>query len=399
VLTKHYYDALGRDVWAAEQDGSSLQWCYNGLPSAIAPANVRCSNQLGSVAGTTRPGTWVDSTDERGNAWQRTSDVFGNITEVMEPNGTGTTPTMETDYTYDTLSNLAAVTQYGGPSGSTGTRARSFSYDSLSRLLLANNPETGGVSYTYDLDSNLISKTDARGVATLFTYDTLNRLSRKTYSSDPSGTPISCYQYDSSSIAYGKGRLSKAWTQSASTPSPCSSGSPFLTERSILAYDPMGRVTQERQYTMASQAAGAPYSPVYSYDLAGDLISSTSGIGPTPTSSPITLGYAINAAGRLQTVTSNLSTNTIGGTAYTYPTTLFAPVSTGQSSLCTGSTSPTPQYAAFGGLMNAAFGNGLTLNRMFDLRLRTTCELDMGSTGNATGASTTVTITGAEKTN
>jgi hypothetical protein len=49
--------------------------------------------------------------------------------------------------------------------------------------------------------------------------------------------------------------------------------------------------------------------------------------------------------------------------------------------------------------MNAAFGNGLTLNRMFDLRLRTTCELDMGSTGNATGASTTVTITGAEKTN
>ena len=63
------------------------------------------------------------------------------------------------------------------------------------------------------------------------------------------------------------------------------------------------------------------------------------------------------------------------------------------------STSPTPQYAAFGGLMNAAYGSGLTLNRVFDSRLRTACENDMGSVGNATGGSATVTITGSEKTN
>jgi hypothetical protein len=42
------------------------------------------------------------------------SDVFGNLTEVMEPNGTSQTPTMETDYAYNTLNDLTRVDQWGG---------------------------------------------------------------------------------------------------------------------------------------------------------------------------------------------------------------------------------------------------------------------------------------------
>jgi len=78
--TWHYYDAMGRTIQTTEPDGSILQWCYLEVPSQPAAAN--CSAHLGSVAG-----SWVDSTDEVGNHWQRTSDSFGSLTEVMEPNG------------------------------------------------------------------------------------------------------------------------------------------------------------------------------------------------------------------------------------------------------------------------------------------------------------------------
>ena len=46
---------------------------------------------------------------------------------------------------------------------------------------------TGRVwSYTYDANSNVLTKTDARGVTTTFAYDELNRVTSKTYSD---GTP------------------------------------------------------------------------------------------------------------------------------------------------------------------------------------------------------------------
>ncbi|HLG15505.1 MAG TPA: RHS repeat domain-containing protein [Blastocatellia bacterium] len=49
-------------------------------------------------------------------------------------------------------------------------------YDALSRLRQANNPESGIVSYAYDDNSNLFTKTDARNVVTTFAYDGLNRV-------------------------------------------------------------------------------------------------------------------------------------------------------------------------------------------------------------------------------
>jgi len=140
--------------------------------------------------------------------------------------------------------------------------------------------------------------------------------------------------YDSSPVVNGIGRLSNAWTQSASV-GTCSTTPPttgFWAMRSITAYDSMGRITNEQQYTPANQASGTPYAPVYTYDLAGNLLTSTSGVGPT-------------------------YTNTYYGAG-----------------------SITSQYTAFGGLANAAFGNGLTLNRAYDNLLRTTCEIDTGTT-------------------
>jgi YD repeat-containing protein len=105
----YYYDVLGRTVQTTEQDGSVVQMCYDGVTST--PAVSYCSST--QIAGA-RIGTRVDTTDEAGSHWQRVSDAFGRLTQVVEPNGTTTAPTMETDYAYDVLNDLLSVNQWGG---------------------------------------------------------------------------------------------------------------------------------------------------------------------------------------------------------------------------------------------------------------------------------------------
>lgn len=393
--TTYYYDALGRPTKTAEQDSSILQWCYNGNPS-LYNASAICSGQLGGVA----PGTWVDSTDEVGNHWQRTSDAFGRMTEVMEPNGASQTPSMETDYTYDALNNLWSVKQCGAlcsSQGPSGAISRTFSYNSLSQLLTAFNPEAGAVNYAYDPNGNLHTKTDARSVITTYQYDALNRLLSKSYSDG--ATPLSCYQYDTSSATppagvqpNWKARLTNAWTLSASLSGGACTGNGLLTKRSILAYDQIGRITYEQQLTPASQASGKIYPPAYTYDLAGNLISSTDGVTPTSTGTTLVFSYCYGGAGRLETVTSNWGDSS-------HPQSLFsaqvAPCPQTNSSIVV----PSPGYAAFGGLANAIFGNtALTQVRNYDPRLRVTSENDTGTVvATPTSGSTTVTITGSEQ--
>jgi YD repeat-containing protein len=389
-----FYDALGRRVETEEQDTTTyLKWSYSGIgetSSGVVPSPTRTSSQLGSVAGNARPGIWVDFTDERGNNWQRTSDVFGNLLEVMEPNGSSQSASMETDYLYDVLNNLTSVTQNGGANGSSAARRRQFSYDNISELVSAFNPETGTIGYAYDLDGNVHTKTDARGIITAYGYDTRNRLLSKTYQNDSSGTPASCYQYGevSDPVNYTGGRLVNSWTQtSQSCPSTFST---YLTRRNIEKYDPMGRLKLEQQFTPASQATGAVYSPQYSYDLAGNLVSSTDGITPSPTNpgAKLTITTQFCSAGRAQTVTSNWSDTT-------HPNILFSP-SGASSSACENPS--TAQYEPFGGLLNAAFGSALTFIRTYDEKMRVTSELDQGNgTRPATPASATVTITGSEQ--
>ena len=61
-------------------------------------------------------------------------------------------------YNFDALGNLVQVTQQGGSSDQSKWRVRRFTYDSLSRLLTANNPESGLITYFYDNNGNLTQK-------------------------------------------------------------------------------------------------------------------------------------------------------------------------------------------------------------------------------------------------
>jgi YD repeat-containing protein len=230
----------------------------------------------------------------------------------------------------------------------------------------------------YDANGNLVQKTDARGVVISYGYDALNRMLSKTY---PAGTSSSCYQYDASSVpgAAGNlvGRLTNAWTQIGACPSQPTLKSPAtLTLRSVLSYDAMGRMQTEQQCTFSNCKTGVSYNPCYDYDLAGNVVHHSNGIGT------LLFANGYNSAGQLNQV--NVATpTTCSGTSYTAGITLFS----------------SPSYTAAGSLSTATYGTGLTLSRTYDNRLRITGETDTGSSSvNPTPGTAKITITGTDKT-
>ncbi len=66
-------------------------------------------------------------------------------------------------------------------------------YDSLKRLKSATNPESQTVSYNYDSNGNLSSRTDGRGITTSLSSDKLDRLIQKAYSAGAALTVALCY--------------------------------------------------------------------------------------------------------------------------------------------------------------------------------------------------------------
>jgi RHS repeat-associated protein len=170
------YDALGRPVTLQLPDGSITQTFYNETTRPAAASSA--------------PGETMRVRDAWGRErWGRT-DSQNRLVEVVEPVSSGSgsvfsAGALATTYTYDTLGNLTATNQ--------GGQIRSFKYDSLGRLTAQKLAETSatlndagqyvgsgtwGDVFTYDSRSNLISRTDARGVKTVYTYnsDQLNRL-------------------------------------------------------------------------------------------------------------------------------------------------------------------------------------------------------------------------------
>jgi RHS repeat-associated protein len=174
--TIYGYDALGRKISETYPDNSVLTTAYCG------------------------PSTLV--TDPTGK-WRRSRvDGLGRLVEVDEPNAPGASvnsngcpgtgePIWVTTYGYDPLGNLTSVVQ-------NGSHQRTFTHDSLSRLLTASNPETGTITYAYNNDGVLISKTDARGITTNYSpsdspIDVLHRVTKVTYSN---GDPSITFAYD-----------------------------------------------------------------------------------------------------------------------------------------------------------------------------------------------------------
>jgi RHS repeat-associated protein len=191
-------------------------------------------------------------------------------------------------YQYDALGNLLRVDQKGNaPSDSTQWRTRTFVYDSLSRLITANNPESGTISYVYDNDGSLLQKTspapNQTGTATQtvsFCYDALHRVTGKGYGAQscPLATPVVSYTYDSGASAKGK---IVSLTDQAGTAS--------------YSYDILGRLTAETRTLTGAGGTAVSKNLSYSYNLDGSLKTLTYPSGAVVTYTPDSAGRILSA--------------------------------------------------------------------------------------------------------
>jgi RHS repeat-associated protein len=316
--------------------GKPINASSTGIANALAAVlNGAGSPVNATVTGTTLNLTWraIGAITLTVAPMASTSDypslfLTGSFTSTSANFGGGANPgdqsltnSLVTFYRYDALGNLTCVEQHGDAPTGTGCsaspasdatspwRLRRFSYDSLSRLLTAKNPEAGQTTYQYDNDSNLISKTDARGVTINYSpsgspIDVLHRVTQKTYSD---GTPAVTYQYDTGCCgvtpANPAGRMTAAF-----------SGNTEL----VFSYDAMGRITTQWDCPPSGIARGFCYVISAQYDDTGNITSLT-----YPDNRVVTTGY--NSAGRF--VRTDLAS--FGGTAvnfnyYTVPQSLSA---------------------------------------------------------------------------
>lgn len=254
------YDDLGRVKKVTTPDGAEVTTAYTG--------------------------TQVTVTDQAGKKRSSVSDALGRLAQVTEDPTVGGLNYV-TAYSYDVLGNLRKVDQ--------GGQQRFFKYDSLSRLTRAKNPEqsanaalagtdpiTGNgqwsLSYAYDANGNLQTRTDARGITTNYKYDHLNRNIITSYASDPAQTPPAYRHYDNP--ATGKQGLGRFWWNTTGA-----------SATGVGGYDAAGRVLEQHQNFLNGSAWSADYSVKLEYNLAGGITSQT-----YPSGHAVTYNY--DAAGR-----------------------------------------------------------------------------------------------------
>ena len=196
--TSNAYDGLDRKVQITEQDGSLAYKYYGPLVTSGGGA----SSQLCSGYGVGYP---VLTKDEAGHKRQSWTDGFGRLIEVDEPDASNNL-TVSTCYGYDLNDNLTSVVQ-------SGSHSRTFAYDFLSRLISAQNPESGTITYSYDPNGNLATRiapqanqTGTATTTTTYCYDALNRITGKKYAaaSCPLSSPDVSYSYDGTGCPTGK---------------------------------------------------------------------------------------------------------------------------------------------------------------------------------------------------
>jgi len=228
-------------------------------------------------------------------------------------------------YTYDTLDNLTCVVQKSFDTSTFSTcgaapsawRPRSFTYNSLSQLLTENNPESGAVSYGYDNDGNLLTKTGAApnqvGSATVtmtYTYDALHRSTQMSFSDN---TPTVKYGYDgippagcalpvltiNNGIGKRTGMCDAAGAEAWSYDLIVNTGWKFTDVRTTNGVTKPIIVQNNLAGSPATLAYPSGRVITYSYDLAGRATSTVDSTGP--------ITYATGALYAPQGVPSSLT--------------------------------------------------------------------------------------------
>jgi RHS repeat-associated protein len=324
------YDVLGRQLTLKEPD------CQG----------TTCSVQTSVLQGNTNI-----VTDEAGHKRELFSDGLGRIAEVLESDTSGNL-TLETDYLYiQNYSNSTGaapstyqmiVNQKGGSTNSSLWRTRTFTYDLAGRVVSVKTPEAGLISYTYNQGASLCtgnpsqpcSQTDARGVVTTYTYDALNRLTGKSYTTAGTAsapTPSVNYTYDQTSfngltITNGQGNLTGMTDGTGSTAwSYDQVGRPVATRKTLNGVTLQSNVTYNLDGTVNTLQDFGGTTLTYTYTGAGLQKGVTDQTGRSYASAG-----TYNAAGQLTGLTLPLTSGslqqTLGYNSRMQPETIQATV-------------------------------------------------------------------------
>lgn len=266
------YDAAQRLVRITDNDGGYVAYLLDAAGHRVAEetrdaANTlrrslsRIYDQLGRLEtiadASSNPTDFVR--DGNGNATIIT-DALGHVTNHQYDPLNRPTRTVrdvagiaaQTTVTYDPLDRITRLTD---PKG----LQTHYIYNALGDLLQLNSPDTGGSTYSYDSGGNRTGQTDARGQASIYGYDALNRLTSVAFAGAPALNVT--YQYDTLPSACGSGetfalgRLSTIVDGSGST-SYC--------------YNRFGQVVRKIQMTN-----GLTFVVRYTYSPSGDLVTLT----------------------------------------------------------------------------------------------------------------------------
>jgi len=162
LWTTYTYDGRGRTLTVTLPDGSVTAYVYEGNTTKV--------------------------TDAAGKWKKQTTDAMGNLVTVTEPNPAGGAD-WTTSYTYDVMNHLTGVDMPRPyPATGTFTQHRTFQYagglypggySSIGpEMVSETNPETGTITYAYDANHRMITRTDAKGQQRQYSYDAYGRVTQ-----------------------------------------------------------------------------------------------------------------------------------------------------------------------------------------------------------------------------
>jgi RHS repeat-associated protein len=190
-----------------------------------------------------------------------------------------------------------------------------YAFDDFGRKNQTTSPDTGATKYEYDEAGNLTKRVDANGTTVNYTYDALNRLTSIDF---PGTSEDVAFTYDSTSVTYGKGRLTGRTDPSGSY---------------AFYYDAQGNLTKEEK-TISSVL----YTTEYAYNNDNNLTSITSPGGRE-------VSYTLDVTGKVTGVDTTLNSN---------PKPLGSSIT----------------YLPYGGITGLTYGNNLSLSQGYDNQYR-----------------------------
>ena len=285
------YDVLGRLINVTRGNGETRTYMYKGRATQFTDENG--VSRISQVDGLGRLTTVCEIAPTTINT-QNTGTPANCGTDIA---GTG----LITTYSYTLATPTTTITQ--GTQTTQGIQIRTFQSDWLGRPTMVSEPESGTTTYSYAYNSTGLQTTRQRPKAnqsssstlttTTWQYDSLSRLVSVSYTD---GTPTKTYTYDVNG-GFGDtqtniiGRLSHAATPTTGT---------------VYGYDAMGRIVFMAECVPTTCGNGA-FGLNYTYDLAGNLTSSSDGSGVTTT-------YTLSPAAEVLSIKSSLSDSTHPGT-------------------------------------------------------------------------------------